>query len=161
MSTARLRARADDGQITLLVLVYTLIAFSLVAVVADITAVHLARTQLLDAADAAALDAADALTGATPYSAGLAGEAVPLTDQGVRDQAERYLSTYAPPSRLDRVALTGATGTQDGASATVQLAGRVRLPVAAAVVAGFSGGITVTVSSTARAVIEPDAGPPP
>lgn len=46
--------RSDDGQVALLVLVYTLISLSFVAVAVDATAVHLARTQLLDAADAAA-----------------------------------------------------------------------------------------------------------
>ena len=145
---------SDDGQITLLVIAYTLIAFCLVAVVADAAAVHLARTQLLDAADAAALDAADAL-GDEAYQAGLGSAAVPLTDAGVRAQATRYLSTYEPPSLLDRVAVQPGTGTDDGDSATVVLAGRVRLPVAATVVASWRGGIVITVTSKARAPLRP------
>lgn len=139
----------------LLILAYTLIAFSLVAVAVDATVVHLARTQLLDAADAAVLDAADALDPSGVYGAGLGQDAVPLTDDAVRSQARTYLSTYTPPSRLDQIVLQQGTGTDDGASATVVLSGRVRLPVAAALVTSLSDGITVTVRSTARADLQP------
>lgn len=146
--------RGDDGQIALLVLVYALIGLSLVAVVVDATAVHLARTQLLDAADAAALDAADAVDERAVYAAGLA-TAVPLTSASVRDQAATYLSTYAVPTHLDDVVLGDGTGSSDGASATVELRGRVRLPIAASVVATWRGGILVTVTSTARTTLAP------
>ncbi len=129
---------------------YALIAFALVAVVADIAAVHLARTQLTDVAEAAALDAADALRD-DAYAEGITGSAVPLTDDGVRRAADRYLASYQPPSRLDRVAVRAGTGTADGQSATVSLVGRVRLPVAAFAVASWRGGVTVTASATARA----------
>lgn len=151
IGSRRSRPRGEAGQITLLALVYTLIAFCLVAVVVDVTAVQLARTQLLDAADAAALDAADALDPTGVYAGGVPGESVPVTDDGVRRQAERYLQTYTVPSRLDRITLGEATGTQDGQSATVQLVGRVRLPIAAAAVASLGDPITITVQSTARA----------
>ncbi|GAB3593284.1 hypothetical protein GCM10027446_15360 [Angustibacter peucedani] len=150
-----MRWREDDGQITLLAIGYFLVALCLVAVVADATAVHLARTQLQDAADAAALDAADALTGSSVYSGGVTGESVPLTDRGVRAQAEEYLTSYERPSRLEALVLGDGTGTDDGRSATVELSARARLPIAAPVVASFTGGITVRVRSTARARIEP------
>ena len=144
--------RGDSGQLSLLVLGYLVLAFSQVTVVVDATAVHLARTQLLDAADAAALDAADALDGSDIYGSGLPGRpALPVTDEAVRRQARTYLDHYPPPRRLDQVRLDGDTGTSDGASATVVLTGRVRLPIAAWVVASFSDGITVSVSSTASA----------
>jgi len=147
-------ATQDDGQILLLALGYTLIAFALVAVAVDATAVHLARTQLLDAADAAALDAADAVDQGSIYTGGL-GQEVPLSDAAVRDQAATYLSTYQAPSRLSGIGLTGATGSPDGAVAVVELTGTVRLPIASPVVAAFAGGISVTVRSTARAELGP------
>ena len=148
------RTGNENGQILLLALGYTLIAFALVAVAVDATAVHLARTQLLDAADSAALDAADAVDAATVYAGGL-GPEVPLSDVAVQAQARAYLATYQPPPRLDAVALAGGTGSPDGTSAVVELTGRVRLPIAAPVVARFAGGITVTVRSTARAGLRP------
>jgi hypothetical protein len=144
----------DDGQILLLALGYALIALALVAVAVDATAVHLARTQLLDAADAAALDAADAVDPASVYAGGLARD-VPLSDAAVREQATTYLSSYQSPSRLDGIGLTGGTGSSDGTTAVVELTGTVRLPIAAPVVAAFAGGITVTVRSTARAELRP------
>ena len=150
----RVRCADDGGQILLLALGYTLVAFALVAVAVDATAVHLARTQLLDAADAAALDAADAVDAGSVYVGGL-GSDVPLSGEAVRSQAETYLSRYEPPSRLQAVGLTGGTGSPDGISAVVELSGRVRLPIAAPVVASFVGGITVTVRSTARARLQP------
>ena len=144
---------ADDGQITILALGFSLVAFALVAVVADVAAVHLARTQLTDVAEAAALDAADALADGA-YQGGVNathGSAVPLTDDSVRRQVGRYLATYEPSSRLEAVRVLPATGTPDGQSATVALVGRARLPIAAFVVASWNGGITVTATATARA----------
>lgn len=152
----------DDGQVLLLTLVYTLIAFSLITVVVDATAVHLARTQLLDAADGAALDAADGIDAPGTYGAADAPASSPgepqthhlvLTDSSVHDQVVTYLSTYEPPSRLDQVEVVAGTGTTDGQSATVVLSGRVRLPIGGVVVAGWSDGIDVTVTSTARAPV--------
>lgn len=148
------RGGPDDGQVALLILVYALIALSLVAVVVDATAVHLARTQLLDAADAAALDAADAVDEKAVYAGGLA-DAVQLTSASVRDQATTYLSSYAVPSHLDDVVLGARTGSADGGSATVELRGRVRLPIGGAVMATWRGGILVTVTSTARTTLAP------
>ena len=149
-----LRRRDDDGQIALLVLVYTLIALSLVAVAVDATAVHLARTQLLDAADAAALDAADALDEGAVYVSGLSTD-LPLSNATVRAQATRYLSSYDAPARLDQVELGAGTGSTDGASASVELSGRVRLPIAASVVAAWHGGIQIRVRSSARTSLLP------
>ena len=145
--------RHDDGQITLLALGYALIAFLVIAVVADVAAVHLARTQLTDVAEAAALDAADALAEAA-YRDGLdssAAAAVPVSDDTVRTEVARYLTTYEPTTRLQAVRVRAGTGTTDGQSATVVLAGRARLPVAAFVVDSWNDGITVTASATARA----------
>ena len=151
---SRVRRTQDEGQIALLVLVYTLIALSLVAVAVDATAVHLARTQLLDAADAAALDAADALDEGAVYTGGVGG-ALPLTSASVREQATRYLSSYDAPARLDQIELGAGTGSTDGTSARVELVGRVRLPIAATVVSAWTGGIDITVRSSARTALVP------
>jgi hypothetical protein len=151
----RTRAGGDDGQVSLLILGYFVLAFCLVTVVVDAASVHLARTQLLDAADAAALDAADALSEPDVYGSGLPDQrAVPLTDGAVREQARRYLAGYPRPRRLDGVRLAPGTGSDDGASATVALSGRVRLPIATWVVASFTGGIEVHVSSSAQAQLQ-------
>ncbi len=150
---ARLAAHGEDGSVSLLVLGYTLICLSFVAVAVDATAVHLARTQLLDAADAAALAAADAVDERSLYRDGV-GEELPVTSRAVRDQAQDYLLAYAPPSRIDGIALVDATGSDDGTT-TVVLRGRVRLPIAASVLDAFRGGITVTVTSTARSTLVP------
>jgi hypothetical protein len=154
--TRRQAGQRDDGQITLLALGYALIAFLVIAVVADVAAVHLARTQLTDVAEAAALDAADGLADAA-YRDGLGGpdglpaSAVPVSDDTVRREVARYLTTYEPTSRLQDVRVRPGTGTSDGQSATVALAGRARLPIAAFAVASWKGGVTVTATATARA----------
>lgn len=148
-------ASDDGGQITILALGFALIAFVLVAVVADAAAVHLARTQLTDVAEAAALDAADALAD-TAYQQGIdgaPGSGVPVSDDTVRQHVGGYLATYEPTSRLDAVRVLPGTGTRDGQSATVTLVGRARLPIAAFVVASWNGGVTVTATATARSPV--------
>ena len=148
------RSGGDEGQIALMVLLYTLICLSLVAVAVNASAVHLARTQLLDTADAAALNAAEALDQETVYATGVS-EALPLSAVSVREQVEVYVASYQPPSRLSDVAIGPDTGSGDGSSATVELSGLVRLPIAASVVKAWHGGITVTVRSTARTTLTP------
>jgi hypothetical protein len=145
--------RPEDGQILILILGYVVIAIVFVLVAVDVTAVHLARTQLLDAADAAALDAADAVDPTTVYRGGLPG-AVPLSTATVRSAASAYLSNYPLPSRVTDVQLTGDTGCPDGQTAVVELTARVKLPLLGPVVQAWSGGITVTVRSQARADID-------
>ena len=136
-----------------MILGYVVIALVLVIVAVDITAVHLARTQLLDASDAAALDAADAVDPASVYHVGV-DTAVPLTDLTVRGAATAYLSTYPAPARVEDVALTDQTGSPDGRTAVVELTARVRLPLLGPVVNAWSGGITVTVHAQARADVD-------
>jgi Putative Flp pilus-assembly TadE/G-like len=145
---------SDDGQILVLILGYVLIAVSLVVMAVDVTAVYLARTQLLDASDATALDAADAVDRGTVYAGGVS-TGVPLTSATVRSASVAYLSTYTPPTRVEDVRLTDRTGTPDGLTAVVELSARVRLPLLGPVVRAWSGGITVTVRSRARADVNP------
>lgn len=90
------RVDPEGGQITLLILGFTVIALMLIIGAVDVTAVQLARTRLLDVADSAALDASDALDSGSAYGAGLS-VFVPITDGSVRESAARYLG--ASPDR--------------------------------------------------------------
>ncbi len=148
------RSADDDGQILILLLGYVVVALSLVVVAVDITAVHLARTQLLDACDAAALDAADAEDSASIYRHGI-GTAVPLSDASVQAAARSYLREVALPARLEDLRVDPETGTPDGTIAVVGLSARVRLPLLGPVVRAWAGGVTVTVRSQARADLDP------
>lgn len=148
----------DSGQVTLLVLVYALIAFALVSVVAGVSAVHLGRHRLLAVADAAALDAADALDRQLYYTgeraAGGPGEApsaIVLTDASVRSSVRDYLRSSGAGERLHRLRVAEPTGTPDGVTAEVTLVAVVRLPMVSAVLAPWSGGVPVRVTSRARA----------
>jgi hypothetical protein len=137
----------------ILVLGYALIAFLLVVVAVDVTAVYLARTQLRDAADASALDAADAAYAPSVYSEGVS-RTVPLSDTTVRMAVVSYLSAYRPPNHVEQVRLDPATGSPDGRTAVVALTGRVRLPLLGPVVRAWSGGVTVSVVARARADVD-------
>jgi hypothetical protein len=119
----------------------------------DVTAVNLAPTQLRDAADAAALDAADAAYAPSVYSEGVS-RTVPLSDATVRTAVVSYLSTYHPPNHVEQVRLEPATGSPDGQTAVVALTGRVRLPLLGPVVRAWSGGVTISVEARARADVD-------
>jgi hypothetical protein len=141
----------DRGQISLLILVYALIAFALVTVVVGVTSVHLARHRLIALADAAALDAADAVDAQRFYAPGTqARPPVPLTDSGVRNSARRYLLTAPAARRFTGLEIGSPTGTPDGATAEVTLAATVRLPMISIVLDAWSGGIRIEVTSRAR-----------
>ena len=153
------RRRDDQGQVTLLVLVYALIALGLVTVVVSASAVHLGRHRLLSVADAAALDAADALDRPGFYGAGgrpggpRTGErVVRLSDESVRQSVRAYLADSGADARFTRLTVADPTGTPDGATAEVTLTAVVRLPMVGAVLAPWRDGVPVTVTARARAV---------
>jgi uncharacterized membrane protein len=150
----------DDGQILPMVIAYALIAFTLVIVIIDITAVHLQRQRLFSLTDAAALDAADALDRARFYREGAAesgdaGVAVLLTDLTVRASVERYLLTAAPLARVSNAAIDDPTGSPDGVTAEVTLSGRATLPLFSFAAARWSDGVPIRATARARARASP------
>lgn len=153
---ARSAARAtgrDDGQVLLLALVYGLIAVLLVLVVIAASAVHLDRKRLLALADAAALDAADALDEpayfeVTERAAGI--DAVPVSDASVRQAVTAYLQRQDAPSRFTDLSVDmSATGTSDGTTAVVVLTAR-SLPLLPEQFAGrYGAGVPLRVTASA------------
>jgi uncharacterized membrane protein len=154
MSRGRRRLRApadDDGQVLLLILVYALVALALVTVVVSASAVHLERKRLWALADAAALDAADALDAPAFYRSGTdPARGVPLTDGSVRASVEEYVNLAGAAARFERFAVDPTTGTRDGQTAEVTLVALARPPLVSAVLEAFSGGIELRVTARAR-----------
>lgn len=147
----RQAARSDPerGQISVLILGMFVIVTSLVIGGIDVTAVQLARIRMLDAADAAALDASDTLEESTAYRSGI-GEAVRLSDASVRRTAAAELGRQELPTGVTGWSLAPGTGTPDGRTAFVRLTGQVRLPIVGGLLDGLGTGVTVTVESRAR-----------
>lgn len=116
----------------------------------DVTAAQVARMQLLDAADSAALDAADALDEQAVYRSGLNGTLL-LTDASVQQSAASHLARIPRPSGISEWVLAAPTGSDDGRTAVVTLAGRAALPMSGWLLERFRGGVTITVQSRARA----------
>jgi Putative Flp pilus-assembly TadE/G-like len=172
--------QADDaGQIIPLAVAYALLAFTLIIVVVDISAVHLQRERLYSLTDAAALDAADALDRDRFYTQGAAGPgtspagdadpatgeadragggidpapdgAVRLTDQTVMTSVDRYLAIAAPQARVGGVLRDAPTGSPDGVTAEVTLSGRAQFPLFSFVAAGWADGVPIRATSRARA----------
>ena len=117
--------------------------------IVSVTSVQLSRIHLLDAADAAALDASDALARELVYEQGL-GAGVPVTDATVVEAAQAHVASRQRPSRLSSWQVGPGTGTPDGRSAVVVMTGTARIPFLSPVLSAFGGGVRVTVTSTAR-----------
>ena len=139
----------ERGQISLLILGFTVIALMLIVGAVDVTAVQLARSRLLDAADGAALDASGALDRGSAYSTGLR-VAIPITDGSVRRSATEYLAVEPRPHGISSWALSEGTGSPDGQTAVIRLRGTADIPIAASVLAAFGGSVTITGESRAR-----------
>ena len=150
------RRRDDDGQTTLLILIYSVIVLAVALTGVSVTVVHLARHRLVALADGAALDAADALDQQRFYAVvGGAGPApdrvVSLSRQSVRDSVAAYLSASPLAARIGDVRVVDPTTSPDGSTAEVTLRTAVRLPLLSALGVGPAGGVTVTVTGRARA----------
>ncbi len=146
------RRRRERGQISVLILGL----FGIVLVLAiggiDVTAAQIARTRLLDAADAAALDAADALDEPGAYGNGL-GSSVALSNATVQGAAASNLATRPRPSGITSWTTASGTGTTDGQTAVVVLQGVADLPLTGGLLSSLGGSVTITVQARARAAL--------
>lgn len=144
----------ESGQISILLIGMLAVALTIVFAVVGVTSVQLSRIHLLDAADAAALDASDALVKERAYDEGI-GAGVPLTDESVQEAAGAYLAARPLPGRVSAWSLGPGTGSPDGRTAVVVLSGRAEIPVVSPVLGAFGGGVNITVSSSARSDLQP------
>lgn len=142
--------RRDDGQISVLILGLFLLVTVLIIGAIDVTAAQLARMRLLDTADSIALDAADALDEQAAYTEGLS-DRLALTDGSVRESATTLLSRTERPTGISEWALVPQTGSPDGSTAVVTVSGRAELPMTGWFLQNLGGGVTITVTSRARA----------
>ncbi|WP_226921034.1 hypothetical protein [Georgenia subflava] len=150
----------EEGQIMLLTLAFTSLVIALVLVVASASAVHIERKRLLALADAVAADAADAVDEATYYGTGHEAGAdpdgptrLPLSDASVRAAVEDYLAAAPAPvtGEFARLRVAEPTGTPDGTTAEVTLTALARPALVPWVLVPWSDGITLRVTSNARA----------
>lgn len=147
-------ARAESGQISILLLGLVVLCLVIVMGVVGVTSVQLSRIHVLDAADAAALDASDAASLDRAYAEGV-GSGVPLTDASVVAAATAHLAERERPSRLSAWQVAPGTGTPDGRTAVVVIRGTARIPVVSPVLESLGGSVTVTMTSTARSDLVP------
>lgn len=153
MSRLRRCGRGDDGQVLLISLVYGLIAVLLVLVVVSASAVHLERKRLLGLADAAALDAADALDEDRYFALVQAGEpvtSVPLSDATVRAEVTGYLTRQGAGERFVGLGVGAGTGTPDGETAVVVLTARAAPLLSSVITDRWAAGVPLRVTAQAR-----------
>jgi hypothetical protein len=131
--------RDDEGSVLLLVLGFAGLLVVLVAVVADVSAVILAKRSVASAADGAAVSAAQALDEQALHGEGL-GPSIPLS----LEQARARVAAYEDQVRASQPGL--ALGVRvEGRTAVVTGARTVRLPFR------LPGTRPVRVSAVARA----------
>jgi Flp pilus assembly protein TadG len=145
----RQRAPDDDGQLLLLIAVYTVVAAVLMLAAIDVSKVFLERRSLSAAADAAALAGAQGLDRSAFY-AGRGDGALAVSGSSVRSAVAGYVADTRLPAQHRHLTVTAASA--DGRTATVHLTSVVRLPFAGLLGAiGSPYGGTVHVSATAHA----------
>lgn len=142
--------RRDRGQISILILGLFGIVVVLIIGGIDVTAAQIARTRLLDAADAAALDAADALDEPGAYGNGI-GSSVTVSSATVQEAAASNLASRPRPSGITSWTTTAGTGTTDGQTAVVVVQGVADLPLTGGLLSSLGGSVTITVQARARA----------
>lgn len=149
----RVHRDTERGQVAILILGLTVITMVLITGGVAVTSVQLSRMRLLDAADAAALDAADSLD-PDSYGGGFTGSVV-LSDHTVRETAAAYLSSRERPHGLLSWRLAPGTGSPDGETAVVRMTGEANLPLVGELLSSLGGSVTITVEARARAHLDP------
>ena len=141
--------RDERGSITPFVLGLTVIAMLLVAGTIAVTSAHLSRMRLLDVADGAALNAANALD-ESAYREGV-GDSVPLSNASVQQRAAEYLASRPRPASILGWRLAPGTGSPDGRTAVVALTAEAELPMIGPALRELGVSVSISVHSQARA----------
>lgn len=145
---SRLRAPSrpgDDGQITVLILGYVLLALLLATVVMAASAMYLEHKKLLSLADGAALAAADSYLVEDLQGGNV--PAVSLADDRVLATAESYLDKSKAFAAHDHLVVAQGTGSEPGGTAVVVLRAVAHPPVVSFLV---PDGIVIEAKATAR-----------
>ncbi|NHN56449.1 hypothetical protein G9U51_11735 [Calidifontibacter sp. DB0510] len=143
--------RREEGRILLLGAgLFALLGLLVVGGV-DVTAVQLAKLRVLDAADAAALNAADDADPTDLYKGGV-GTGIPLTAGRVATSARTSLSRQDRPAHVTNWAVTSASA-PDGTTAVVGLTATVDPPLSGRFLRAIGADVTVRVESRARSVV--------
>ena len=137
---------AENGQMTVMIVGYVLIALLVVSVVIGISSVYLEHKRLLSLADGASLAAADSYTLGEVAGASGSPSAV-LGSERVRNVAADFVARSPASSRFDGLAVTRGTCSPDGSTAVVVLSSVVHPPVVNFLV---PDGIRIEAGSTAR-----------
>ncbi|MEV7661042.1 Tad domain-containing protein [Paenarthrobacter sp. NPDC089316] len=137
--------RREDGQITVLILGYVVLALLLATVVMAASAMYLEHKKLLSLADGAALAASDSylvedLQGGTVPS-------VTLVDDRVLAATQSYLAKSKAFADHDRLEVGEGTGSEAGGTAVVVLRAVAHPPVISFLV---PDGIVIEAKATAR-----------
>ncbi len=145
------RSRGDEGQLLLLVLIYTVIAGLLVAVVVNLSKAYLYRRSLVAAADGAALTAANQPDLERIYAG--AGQVLPLSETGARAAVRQYAVDADLDRRFDGFRVVDVS--TDGQTVTVALRAVVEMPFANVLTAGIADGYEVGATARATSPLSP------
>lgn len=143
-------AGRERGQISVLILGLFMIVVVLILGTIDVTAAQLARMRLLDIADSMALDAADDIDEGSAYAGGVTTQ-LALTEASVKASASEHLALTPTPGGISEWSLSAPTGTPDGTTAVVSVSARADLPMSGWILESLGGGVTISVTSRARA----------
>lgn len=130
-----------------MILGYVTLALLVTTVVIGISSVYLEHKRLLSLADGASLAAADSYTLGEVETQGGSSPSTTLNPARVRNVAADFVARSPASHRFDGLAVTGATGSPDGATAVVVLSAAVHPPVVNFLV---PDGIRIEATSTAR-----------
>lgn len=151
LRTMLLQRSSDDGQLLLLILIYTVIAGLLVTIVVNLSSAYLYRRSLVGAADGAALTAANQPDLDRIYAD--TGAVLPLSADGTRAAVRQYVRDADLERRFNRFRVIDVR--TDGATVTVTLSATIRFPMLNLVSASLAGGYDVDATARATSLVIP------
>ncbi len=146
------RGSGEEGSTLILIIFSAALSLALILGVSAATSLYLERKRLLTLADGAALAASESFDLSSVGANDAGGMVRPvLTNAAVSQAAQQYIArarANASDSRLEDLTLSKAV-TEDGRSATIELASFWRPPVVSLF---LPEGVRIDVESTARSV---------
>jgi uncharacterized membrane protein len=155
--------RADDGQLTVLIIGFVFIGAVLVVAGIDVSKVFLARRALSSVADSAALAAAQSVDRAALYrGSGGCGQLLPLDPTGAQSQVATSLTDDVTDLQQTFATLDQPEVVVTADTVTVHLSGAVHVPFGSVLsllhVGGSGGSVDVGVSASAQSPVSAPDG---